>query len=282
MTYEQWNHAVRPKINSTRNLDKHLPQELSFFILLSSVVGVAGGTSQANYAAGNTYQDAVSRNRSARGLPGVTIDLCAIRKVGYIENRVDEGDKGALNRANKLGVGEVDVSVVLQLLEDAIRHPISSSQENSQIVMGLTGNTMDAMVENLNLIRERRFGTLRLANRRRGLQSTDTGSQGSKSSTAVLANALSSSSITAQEASALLVNAVSAKLSELFSIPLDEIDVSLPLSRYGVDSLVAVELRNWLSSAAKAKVSVFEIVQGASLSEFCKLVAARSEYLSSS
>lgn len=51
------------------------------------------------------------------------------------------------------------------------------------------------------------------------------------------------------------------------------------MSHYGVDSLVAVELRNWLGSAAKAKVSIFTILQTPSLAEFASLVASSSEFL---
>lgn len=53
------------------------------------------------------------------------------------------------------------------------------------------------------------------------------------------------------------------------------------LSRYGVDWLVAVELRNWLSSSVKAKVSVFEILQSASITESAAPVAGKSAYVSS-
>jgi NAD(P)-dependent dehydrogenase (short-subunit alcohol dehydrogenase family) len=40
MTYEQWQHAVLPKVASTMNLHKHLPS-LDFFIMMSSTAGVS-------------------------------------------------------------------------------------------------------------------------------------------------------------------------------------------------------------------------------------------------
>ncbi|KAH6984663.1 hypothetical protein BKA56DRAFT_581384 [Ilyonectria sp. MPI-CAGE-AT-0026] len=57
-----------------------------------------------------------------------------------------------------------------------------------------------------------------------------------------------------------------------------EIDASLPMSHYGVDSLVAVELRNRLGCAAKTNVSFFAILQTPSLPEFASLVASNSEF----
>jgi hypothetical protein len=279
ITYEQWNNGIRPKINSSRNLHQHLPEDLSFFIMLLSSLGVCGATSQANYVAGNAYQDALSRHRNKNGQPGVTIDLCVIRNVGYVENRVEGGGNGILARFAKLGFGEVDVAAVLRLLEAAIRDPFRTSAEDSQVVMGITEHTANSWAKE-NMVRDGRFGALQLANRC-GRGSGTNSSSSNTSSTAMLVRVLSAPSTTVQEASVLLVEALSAKLADIFNIPLSEIDIGLPLSRYGVDSLVAVELRNWLSSAIKAKVSVFEILQSASLAEFATLLAIKSEYMSS-
>jgi len=279
MKYEQWINAVRPKINGSRNLHKHLPRGLDFFIMLSSVLGVGGGPSQANYAAGNTYQDALARHRNVHGLPAVTIDLCVIRKVGYVESKVEGGDDNLINRVRALGVGEVDVSAVLRLLEAAIRNPFRVSPDESQVIMGVSENTVDSLVKNLNALRDLRFGTLRLANRRGGVSLANS-SASNASSTVALVRALSAAGTTLEQASNLVTEAVLTKVAEMFNIPKSEIDLSMSLSKYGVDSLVAVELRNWISSIIKAKVSVFEIVQSPSLAEFGKLLAARSEYMS--
>jgi KR domain-containing protein len=67
------------------NLHELLPQNLDFFILLSSLAGIVGSISQANYAAGNTYQDALVNYRHAKGLPAQSIDLGLIKGVGYVE-----------------------------------------------------------------------------------------------------------------------------------------------------------------------------------------------------
>ncbi|EHK97214.1 putative Phthiocerol synthesis polyketide synthase type I PpsA [Glarea lozoyensis 74030] len=252
MKYEQWTNGIRSKIDTSRNLDKYLPKDISFFIMLASGLGVAGGSSQGNYAAGNAYQDALSRKRIKQGLASTTLDLCVIRKVGYVENRIAGGDDTIVSRFLKLGFGAVDVAVVLQLIESAIRDPRQSAQEDAQIVMGISEATCIAAAN--NGIPDRRYNALQMANRR----GRDSGA-GSASSGA---------------------SPTAALLAEIFSLDLAEIDVALPLSRYGVDSLVAVELRNWLSGAIRAKVTVFEILQSTSLTEFAGLLAVKSEYVS--
>lgn len=118
-----------------------------------------------------------------------------------------------------------------------------------------------------------------MANRRR--QGSDGNSSSSAASpTAALVRLLSAPDTGIAEASVLLVDALSTKLAEIFSLDLAEIDIALPLLRYRVDWLVAVELRNWLSGAIRAKVTMFEILQSTSLTEFAGLLAVKSEYVS--
>lgn len=144
--------------------------------------------------------------------------------------------------------------------------------------MGLTELTAIACIN--NGIPDRRFGALQMANRR-GRGSAANLSSSSTNPAAALVRVLSASDTTIQEASAMLLEALLTNLADIFNISSSEMDVGLPLSRYGVDSLVAVELRNWLSGAIKAKVSVFEILQSASLTEFAGLLTIKSEYMSS-
>lgn len=271
MTFQQWSNGVRPKINGSRNLHKHLPN-LSFFIMLSSVAGVAGHMSQANYAAGNTFQNALARQRTANGKPAVTIDLGAVRSVGYVAEREASGDERLRPRVENVGFGSVDIEAVLGIIEAGIRDPLRGSLADSQVIVG---PNFHAFATESAMRKDRRFGTLRIASQV-GLNTA--AASDSKSTTAEFVPAFAAApSIDA--ASKLLVNALGAKLSDIFNIPLSDIDPELPLSRYGVDSLVGVELRNWISSTVKAKVSVFEILQSASLNEFALLVAGKSEYM---
>ena len=65
----------------------------------------------------------------------------------------------------------------------------------------------------------------------------------------------------------------------MFMIPEAEIDASLPTSEYGVDSLVAVELRNWLFAKAAAEMSIFDMLQSKSLNALAEKVATKSAYV---
>lgn len=52
----------------------------------------------------------------------------------------------------------------------------------------------------------------------------------------------------------------------------------LPMAYYGVDSLVAVEVRSWLSATARAELFTFDIMQSLSLAALGIEVAEKSQY----
>jgi hypothetical protein len=74
MTFGKWLTAVNPKIKGTWNLHSYLPQSVDFFIILSSLSGIIGNTAQANYCAGNTYEDALVLHRRKLGLAATTLN----------------------------------------------------------------------------------------------------------------------------------------------------------------------------------------------------------------
>jgi hypothetical protein len=51
------------------------------------------------------------------------------------------------------------------------------------------------------------------------------------------------------------------RLSKGLGVPLNSFDSLKPMNGYGVDLLVAVELRNWFQSNLNADVPVFEVME---------------------
>ena len=66
-------------------------------------------------------------------------------------------------------------------------------------------------------------------------------------------------------------------MSEMFVLPETEIDRSKPPSVYGVDSLLAVDLRNWLFAHLQAELSMFDVLQSVSLAKLGELTAEKSK-----
>lgn len=80
-----------------------------------------------------------------------------------------------------------------------------------------------------------------------------------------------------KERAEVVVTALVSKLARALSVSPDDIDVDKYLSDYGVDSLMAVELRNWIGNDFHANVAVFDIMEGTAITTIGDLIATRSE-----
>ena len=98
-------------------------------------------------------------------------------------------------------------------------------------------------------------------------------SEGSTNYTVAFTNAAS-----AGEAGEVVVEGLPQVLSKALSIPLGDIDTPRPLYSYGVDSLLAIELRSWFAKELKVNVAVFEIMGGAGLAAVAAAVASKSSF----
>lgn len=76
-------------LSGTWNLHELLPQDLEFFVVLSSLAGIIGSVSQSNYAAGNTFLDALVHYRRQKGMSAHSLDIGVMTGIGYVEEHDD-------------------------------------------------------------------------------------------------------------------------------------------------------------------------------------------------
>jgi NADPH:quinone reductase-like Zn-dependent oxidoreductase/SAM-dependent methyltransferase len=273
MTLDDWQTAVRPKVAATWNLHTHFtqPGSLDFFVMLSSLSATLGWASQANYAAGGSYQDALARWRSSRGLPGVSLDLGMVKGVGYVSE-----SRAVLDRVNKGGQSiALSDSDVTRALDTALLDPFAQPQ----MLLGLNagpGPHWDPSNKSA-MGRDARFLPLRYRQPNTAVASTDAAGD-SGASTKPLSARLKEAPDT-ETAGQLVGDAMAAKLADIFMIPLADIDLAQSPAWYGIDSLVAVELRNMLMLQAAADVSIFNILQSVSLQNLVGDAVSKSAYV---
>ena len=76
----------------------------------------------------------------------------------------------------------------------------------------------------------------------------------------------------------IVVGALRWKLAAGLSIPVEDIDVDKAIHGFGIDSLVALEVRYWFGKKMKADVTIFDIMQNGSVRRVGRIAARRSEW----
>ena len=267
MTLTQWEQTSRSKVESSWNLHTLLP-DLDFFILLSSISGVVGNPGQSNYAAGCTFQDALARHRSQRGQKAISIDLGVMRSIGVVAE-TERLQKHFQSSKGFIQVEEAEFLSLLDICCDPSYHP---EGDRCQMVMGLEtpASLLARSLEPPDLLQRPLFA------RFSQLPGRSSSSSSNGTADGVDAARLFRQAESAAERAQVVVEALSNRLARTLSIKLEDVDTHQALHAYGVDSLIAVELRSWLGKEFAADVPVFEIVSGKTIEAVGGLVAKTS------
>jgi thioester reductase-like protein len=109
LTPEMIDSVMRPKVDGALNL--HIltrDVDLAAFVLYSSMSGLLGGPGQGNYAAANTFLDALAQHRRALGLPATSIAWGLWARGSGMTGRLDESDIARMTRAGLRPMSERD------------------------------------------------------------------------------------------------------------------------------------------------------------------------------
>ncbi|RMZ66475.1 polyketide synthase [Pyrenophora seminiperda CCB06] len=268
MTIAQWQKSLAPKVTGSWNLHTLLPDNLDFFVMLSSSTGIMGSFGQANYTAGNTYQDNLALHRMRNGQRAHTLALSMVTGVGYVAQ--NEQVQSLLRVRGMLEeVSLNDIYALLRFCCDPER--VDASTIGPHIITPLT---LPADLRALNIVAP-------LGSTRPIYHYLDTLPARIVPSSAVQNSTrqLLSSAVSLAQATDIVVSAIQTQLSSLLVVAKEDIDPQRAIYRYGVDSLVAVEMRNWFSKAVGADVATSEIMSDVSIWLLGVKVAGKSKFV---
>ncbi|MEU8087058.1 SDR family NAD(P)-dependent oxidoreductase [Micromonospora sp. NPDC049101] len=117
LTAERLEKVLRPKVDGAWHLHElTADHDLAAFVLFSSAAGVFGSIGQANYAAGNTFLDALAQARRARGLAAQSLAWGYWEEASGLTESLGEAD---LSRFSRLGMVPMSSAEGVALFDEA-------------------------------------------------------------------------------------------------------------------------------------------------------------------
>ncbi|KAL4896611.1 hypothetical protein BDV59DRAFT_198970 [Aspergillus ambiguus] len=262
MTFEDYEAVVRSKVSGARNFHEALlDTPLDFFVMLSSAAGIVGNRGQAAYSGANTYLDALANFRRRKGLAASSLNLTAVEDVGYLAENASRQSEVARNISGS-AMSEADV---LALVESAMTGKLGADQ----CITGLhfEGTSLPYFAS------DGKFSYLRDAALARSADA-DTSSATELPITQQLQRASS-----VEEAQGLIATGLWEKLGAILMMPLENLEAqpsTMSISALGLDSLNAIELRNWISRELQAYLQVLELLTSGNVHDLASLVLKKT------
>ncbi|CAM1509651.1 Fc.00g033900.m01.CDS01 [Cosmosporella sp. VM-42] len=250
-TYEDWKNITRPRNQGAWNLHELLPDNLDFLVALSSFISGSGNIGQSVYSGTASFYDSFAEYRNSLGQPTVSVALPVVLDVGYVADRdLTDKLKGSLGAV----LSEQHLRTVIK---GAIIGPSSGLHEKGKAVSfsfarGDDGSTLPWQSFHPRAL----VDYIRTETRADGTSHSGRGSD-------LRSKGLHLSS--ESDPQLVLLNALMNKVSGITMIERDEIEPDTPLSNYSLDSLVSVELRNWIRRETGVELPLPKIVHAGNL-----------------
>jgi NAD(P)-dependent dehydrogenase (short-subunit alcohol dehydrogenase family) len=234
--WSRFREVMAPKVDGAWNLHVLMRDKpLDFFVLFSSAAALFGSSGQGNHAAANAFLDALAHYRRAQGLPALSINWGVWSEIGAAAER------NVGRRVAGQGVGVIAPQSGLDVLErlmarevvQAAVMPIDWAIYRQQFEGGAVPSWLSRVAGNLGSTRGE--GQAQSAPRENGRHPTGIRQQ------------LAAAPPNRQRD--LLLNHVNDQVVKVVGLVAGQaIDPRQPLNELGLDSLMAVELRNLLAA----------------------------------
>lgn len=274
MSHANYHAAISCKVQGTINLHTvalETQQPIAFFTMLSSISGVVGTKGQANYAGGNAFQDAFASYRRRLGLPAISIDLGPVQDVGVMQDNDD-----LQSRFDDDRWVHIDESVLRQIFDYALLQQAADPRDRlninseAQMVTGLRIPQPD----DSELFAEARFQGLRAAKGLKGREPAAVAGAGGDDDLQALMLLTQATDPNKPAILSAAVGVVGTRLKKQLRLK-EEVEPTRQLLQYGMDSLAAVDFRNWVRTTFKVELTTLDIVNATSMLRLCEKIIGK-------
>ena len=264
LTPERMMKVMDPKIKGAWHLHRQsIKMPLDFFLLFSSLSSVMGMAGQGNYAAANAFLDALSYFRRATGLPSLTINWGYLAEVGYLARHQETAA-----RLEHQGVKGFSPKQALELLARFLKlNPVQIA------VLHVDWQNFSKIYQTYQMLP--RFSHL-CRGGFNGQQDTDSSHLEGSGIGQLL------DETAAEDRFELLESALCNQIAKVLGTSTSKLDVEKPLTELGFDSLMGVELRNWVESNLRVSLPTMEVMRGPSIKQLTHRLLEMFDNLDSS
>lgn len=261
--------VMGPKVTGTQNLVALLNQEakpgqLDFVVFFSSAVAVAGNAGQTAYGASNWFMQGTASELRRRGTPACVVHIGHVSGLGYVHRHEK---RKMIEEALHVLMAAVSETDLLDMLAEAIVGGRPGSNGPVEIITGIRGN-----------IRAYSWREQpRLWHYLQSSSDSDSEAANQDSSAVSLKAQLTASAAAGDQDGCLeiLLQGFASALCVMLHMKPDELDSNSPVANLGIDSLVAVRIREWFMHFVGVEVSVLKVMSAnTALVELCKDVLA--------
>ncbi|NEQ43506.1 MAG: SDR family NAD(P)-dependent oxidoreductase [Leptolyngbya sp. SIOISBB] len=264
--------GLAAKVQGTWNLHRlTLDAELDSFVMFSSVTSLLGPAARGPYAAGNLFLDRMADYRNQLGLPSLTVNWGAWANTGMAKEIRSQ-------RANLQRLQMLTPAAGLDCLEHLMTRDVSQvgifPLDWQEFQKRFSGDRVPRYFENLvsEALQAPQTSTQSLT----GLSS----GSGKPSFAPAHPQSLPArtllptlGSVTLEQRAATLQSELVKGISQLLGLDQDtELEPNQPLEQYGLDSLMTVELRNWLLKELEVKVPVVKLTKTITVIDLTQLL----------
>jgi hypothetical protein len=264
---------MMPRVHGIWNVQRALTAtngSIDFFVNLSSAASFVGNMGQSPYAASGTFMAALAQYPESARMRFSTIDLPVVRGVGYLS---DETKRAAITK--QLGTESVDATDIRGLVTAAIRNDFDAACDG-HCVAGFAAVKTTPVSEQPFWVNDTKLShLLRLSTLAGESELTESAQNGTEVPPSVAIR----QSKGREGAEAVIGAAVISKISSILMRPIEELDPASPISVYGLDSLVAIEIRNWITRELEANLQILEILTSASIPALSEMILSKSSIL---